>query len=66
MSARQLRDDPHFFEFVGLNPALKVVLDARTGFVFEADTNRERARRKLPVPWTRALLAVEIHQPPVL
>jgi hypothetical protein len=47
------------------NPYNKVVQDHRDGTIDHDATNRERAHRGLPVPWTPAIGRVEVHQPPV-
>jgi hypothetical protein len=47
------------------NPWNKVVQDHRDGTILHDLTNIERAKRKLPVPWTSAMADAEVHQPPV-
>jgi hypothetical protein len=47
------------------NPFNKVVQDHRDGTIDHEATNRERARRGLPVPWTPEIGGVEVHEPAV-
>lgn len=46
------------------NPWNKVVQDHRDGTVYHEETNVERARRGLPVPWTPDMADVEVDQAP--
>ena len=48
------------------NPYNKVVQDHRDGTIDHEATNRERAARGLPVPWTPALADIEVHQAPII
>lgn len=48
------------------NPYNKVVQDHRDGTIDHEATNRERAARGLPVPWTPALGDIEVHEKPVI
>jgi len=47
------------------NPYNKVVQDHRDGTIHHDATNRERAKRGLPTPWTPDMGDVEVHRPPV-
>ena len=47
------------------NPWNKVVQDHRDGTIHHDLTNKERAARGLPTPWTAAMADVEVHQRPV-
>lgn len=48
------------------NPGNKVVQDHRTGDIIQPDTDRERAKRGLPVPWTPEFGDIEARQKDVL
>ena len=45
------------------NPGNKVVCDHRTGDIIQPDTDRERAKRGLPVPWTPEIGGKEVVEP---
>jgi len=47
------------------NPGNKVVQDHRTGEIIQPETDIERARRGLPVPWTPELAETECRQPEI-
>jgi len=47
------------------NPWNKVVQDHRDGTVNRERTNEARAMRGMPVPWTPAMGASEVHNAPV-
>ncbi len=47
------------------NPWNKVVQDHRDGTIHHDATNRERAKRGLPTPWTSEIGGIEVHQAPV-
>jgi hypothetical protein len=47
------------------NPWNKVVQDHRDGTIHRRRTNRERARRGLPVPWTPRMAEAECHEPAI-
>lgn len=47
------------------NPWNKVVQDHRDGTIHHDMTNAARAERGLPIPWTPAMGAVEVHLAPV-
>lgn len=44
------------------NPWNKVVQDHRDGTIYHVQTNRERKKRGLPVPWTPELAETEMTQ----
>lgn len=44
------------------NPGNKVVQDHRTGDIIQPDTDLERAKRGLPVPWTPKIGDIEVRQ----
>ena len=44
------------------NPGNKVVCDHRTGDIIQPDTDLERAKRGLPVPWTPEIGGKEVHE----
>lgn len=44
------------------NPGNKIVQDHRTGDIIQPDTDRERAKRGLPVPWTPEIGDIEVRQ----
>lgn len=52
-------------EAITWNPYNKVVQDHRDGTIYYALTDRERAARGLPVPWTPELAAREQYEAPV-
>jgi hypothetical protein len=47
------------------NQGNKVVQDHRTGDIIQPDTNMERAKRGLPVPWTPKMGEAEVFQPDI-
>ena len=47
------------------NPGNKVVHDHRDGSIIQPDTDIERAKRGLPVPWTPAMADIESQQPDI-
>lgn len=47
------------------NPWNKVVQDHRNGEIIQPDTDNERAKRGLPVPWSPEIAATEIEDAPV-
>lgn len=47
------------------NPYNKVVQDHRDGTIDHAATNRERAKRGLPIPWTPAMGHKEVKEAPI-
>jgi hypothetical protein len=46
------------------NPYNKVVQSHRDGSIDYIETNHERKKRKLPIPWTPALGEKEVKEPP--
>lgn len=60
MDTEAPRPDP-----IRWNPYNKVVQDHRDGTIDHAATDRERARRGLPVPWTPEMADVEVREAPV-
>jgi hypothetical protein len=55
---------PNTDEPVKWNPWNKVVQDHRDGTIDHYLTNKERAERGLPVPWTPEMADTELRQPP--
>lgn len=47
------------------NPGNKVVHDHRNGAIIQPDTDIERAKRGLPVPWTADMAEKETRMPDV-
>jgi hypothetical protein len=56
---------PNLSDPVKWNPWNKVVQDHRDGTVIHDLTNKERADRGLPTPWSADMADIEVHQPPV-
>ncbi len=55
----EVPDGPNLSPPVKWNPWNKVVQDHRDGTIDHEATNRERAARGLPVPWTPAMAETE-------
>lgn len=47
------------------NPGNKVVHDHRNGAIIQPDTDQERAKRGLPVPWTPEMAEKETMMPDI-
>jgi hypothetical protein len=47
------------------NPWNKVVQDHRDGIILQAQTDSEREKRGLPVPWTSEMGSIEVHEQPI-
>jgi len=50
---------------IAWNPYNKVVQDHRNGDILQPDTDNERAKRGLPIPWCPEFADKEVRQPPV-
>jgi hypothetical protein len=48
------------------NPWNKVVQDHRDGTIIHPDTDNERKKRGLPIPWVPGMADKEVREPPML